>query len=93
METFLTQIREYLDAHASHLRSLFEVMAGEAIFARAWLDEDVKRLPKGAAILEVGGGVFLLTCQLARECFAITAIEPPGVGFGAFEELGENELK
>jgi SAM-dependent methyltransferase len=93
METFLTQIREYLDAHASHLRSLFEVMAGEAIFARAWLDEDVKRLPKGAAILEVGGGVFLLTCQLAREGFAITAIEPTGVGFGAFEELGEIVLK
>jgi SAM-dependent methyltransferase len=63
-------------------------MAGEARFARVWLDEDLQRLPKGAAILEVGGGVFLLACQLAREGFSVTAIEPTGIGFGSFEELG-----
>jgi SAM-dependent methyltransferase len=93
MEAFLTQVRQHLDGHAVHLRPLFDTMAGEARFARAWLDEDVKRLPKGAPILEVGGGVFLLSSQLAREGFAVTAIEPTGVGFGAFEELGEMVLK
>src|SRR5687767_14604906 len=64
-------------------------MADEARFARWWLKEDLSRLPKGASILEVGGGIFLMSCQLAREGFAVTAIEPTGVGFGAFEELGE----
>ncbi len=70
------------------MRGLFDIMAGEARFARAWLDEDLRRLPKAAPILEVGGGVFLLTCQLAREGFSVTAIEPTGIGFGSFEELG-----
>jgi SAM-dependent methyltransferase len=63
-------------------------MAGEARFARSWLDDDLRGLPEAAPILEVGGGAFLLTYELAREGFAITAIEPTGVGFGAFEELG-----
>ena len=63
-------------------------MAGEARFARAWLDEDLRQLPKAAPILEVGGGVFLLACQLAREGFSVTTIEPTGDGFGSFEELG-----
>ena len=49
----------------------------------------MKRLPEAASILEVGGGAFLLAYELAREGFAITAIEPTGVGFGAFEELGD----
>lgn len=93
MEFFLAKVRQHLAVDASHLLSLFDVMAGEAKFARAWLDEDLKRLPKGSAILEVGGGVFMLTCQLEREGFSITAIEPTGIGFGAFEELGEIVLK
>jgi len=41
-------------------------MAGEARFARGWLDEDLRRLPRGASILEVGGGVFLLAALLTR---------------------------
>lgn len=88
MEPFLSALRSNLDAEAPHLLPLFDVMAGEARFARAWLDEDLKRLPKAAPVLEVGGGVFILACQLAREGFAITSIEPTGTGFGAFEELG-----
>jgi SAM-dependent methyltransferase len=88
VDEFLARVRQHLDAHAPHLRPLFNVMAGEARFARRWLDEDLKRLPESAPILEVGGGVFLLAYELAREGFAITAIEPTGVGFGAFQELG-----
>ena len=55
MEDFLARVRQNLDAQAPHLRPLFDVMAGEARFARAWLDEDLKRLPKAAPILELGG--------------------------------------
>jgi 2-polyprenyl-3-methyl-5-hydroxy-6-metoxy-1,4-benzoquinol methylase len=88
VEEFLAPVRQHLDSHAPHLRPLFDVMAGEARFARWWLDDDLRRLPETAPILEVGGGAFLLAYELAREGFAITAIEPTGVGFGAFEELG-----
>lgn len=63
-------------------------MAEEARFARAWVDVDLRSLPAHAPILEVGGGIFLLSCQLAREGFSVTAVEPTGVGFGEFEELG-----
>lgn len=88
VDEFLVPVREHLDARAPRLRPLFDMMAGEARFARWWLDDDLKGLPGTAPILEVGGGTFLLACQLAREGFAITAIEPTGVGFSAFEELG-----
>jgi SAM-dependent methyltransferase len=92
MDEFLAPVRQHVDAQAPHLRPLFDVLAGEARFARWWLDDDLRRLPEAASILEVGGGVFLLTYALAREGFAITAIEPTGVGFGAFTELGEMVL-
>jgi SAM-dependent methyltransferase len=92
VEDFLARVRHHIDIEMPHLRALFDVMAGEARFARAWLDEDLKRLPKAAPILEVGGGVFLLTCQLAREGFSVTAVEPTGVGFGSFEELAATVL-
>ena len=88
MDEFLDRIRLHVETKAPHLKALYDVMAGEMRFARAWLDEDLRRLPMAAPILEVGGGVFLLTCQLAREGFSVTAIEPTGVGFGEFEELG-----
>ena len=88
MEEFLARIRAHLDAQAPELRPLFETMASEATFAREWLDGDLARLSKGAAILEIGGGVFLLSCQLAAEGFAVTAIEPTGVGFSEFKQLG-----
>lgn len=93
VEVFLASLRANLGARAPHLLPLFDVMAGEARFARAWLDEDLKRLPAAAPILEVGGGVMILACQLAREGFSITSIEPTGVGFGAFEELGAEVLE
>jgi SAM-dependent methyltransferase len=88
VEDFLTRARRHVEARTPHLLDLFDTMAAEARFARAWLDEDLRRLPPSTPILEVGGGVFLLTCQMAGEGFAVTAIEPTGMGFGAFEELG-----
>jgi SAM-dependent methyltransferase len=88
VDEFLAPVRQHLDAHAPHLRPLFDVMAGEARFARSWLDDDLRGLPPGAAILEIGAGAFLLTYELAREGFVVTAVEPTGAGFGAFEELG-----
>lgn len=93
MDGFLARIRSHVDAHAPELRSLFDTMAAEARFARDWLSEDLARLPVGAALLEVGGGVLLLSCQLAAEGFDITAIEPTGEGFGKFRQLGDIVLE
>jgi SAM-dependent methyltransferase len=94
MDEFLARIGSHLDAHAPELRQLFDTMAEEARFARDWLSEDLARLPDAnAALLEVGGGAFLLSCQLAAEGFVITAIEPTGVGFGEFRRLGEIVLE
>ena len=93
MDEFLARIGSRLDAHAPELRPLFDTMAAEARFAHDWLSADLARLPVGAALLEVGGGVFLLSCQLADEGFAITAIEPTGEGFGEFKQLGEIVLE
>lgn len=92
LDDFLARVRVEVDSNAPHLRPLFDSMAGEARFARAWLDAELTNMRPGSAVLEVGGGVFLLACQLAREGFAVTAIEPTGVGFGAFEELGSKVL-
>jgi SAM-dependent methyltransferase len=88
MTDFLARVRQCVDDRAPNLRPLYDRMSSEARFARAWLDEDLRALPKGAAVLEVGGGTFLLSCQLAQEGFDVTTIEPTGTGFDAFEELG-----
>jgi SAM-dependent methyltransferase len=93
MDEFLARIRSHLDGHAPKLRALFDTMAAEARFAHDWLSEDLARLPVNAALLEVGGGVFLLSCQLSAEGFDITAIEPTGEGFGEFRELGDTVLE
>lgn len=87
MEPFIARIRAHLESQAPQLLPLFDIMAGEAKFGREWLATDLARLPSGAAILEVGGGIFLLSCQLAREGFAVAAIEPVGEGFGEFQQL------
>ena len=93
MDEFLARIRSHLDVREPELRPLFDTMAGEAKFAHDWLSEDLARLPAGAALLEVGGGVFLLSCQLAAEGYAVTAIEPTGDGFGEFRQLGDIVLE
>lgn len=93
MEAFLNRLRVELQLHRPELLPLFETMAGEAIFARDWLADDLAQLPRGARLLEVGGGSFLLSCQLAEEGFAVTSIEPVGEGFGEFHALAHYVLE
>jgi hypothetical protein len=88
VDEFLAPVRQHLDAHAPHLRPLFDVMAGEARFARSWLDDDLKRLPKEPRSSRWGRALSIDLRAGARG-FVITAVEPTGVGFGAFEELGD----
>lgn len=75
------------------LCEIFKTYAAEAIFARDLLDSNLKSLPEGAQILEVGAGSLILSCQLCREGYEVTAIEPVGQGFSHFNELQNVILK
>lgn len=84
---WLEDLRSTLLASQPDLLPLFDVFANEARFGRAWLDSDLAVLPSGSKVLEVGAGALLLSCQLAREGFAVTALEPLGDGFSSFLQL------
>ena len=87
IESFLADVGEAVRRDASHLEGLFAVFAQEARFGRTWLAPSLARLAPGAAVLEVGAGLGLLSCQLAKEGFTVTALEPVGEGFSSFTEL------
>ena len=84
---FLADVREYVRREAPELLSKFDLYADEAQFARTLIADDLAKLPRGAAILEVGAGSFLVSCMLAGEGFAVTALEPIGTGFSHFTQL------
>ena len=87
MEQWFAQLRaEMAD---EHLRSLFDTYAAEALFGRLLIAEDLQRLPQGSSILEIGAGALLLSSQLKREGFNVTALEPTGIGFSHFERMRE----
>jgi len=74
-------VRRAVRRDAPHLERSFDVFAQEARAARAWLAPSLQRLAPRAEVLEVGAGLMLLSCQLAKEGFAVTALEPIGQGF------------
>ena len=92
LNKLIADIRQRLEREAPDLLSLFSIMSHEAQFARDWLRKDLACLPKGASILEVGGGIFLLSCQLVREGFSVTTVDPLGDGFSEFGKLREHVL-
>ncbi len=87
MDKFIASLETQLRMNAPELLGLFTTIAAEARFAYALLAEDLARLAPGTRVLEVGGGTMLLSCQLAADGFAVTAVEPTGEGFGAFDKL------
>jgi SAM-dependent methyltransferase len=87
IDTWLTDVRSYFVTAAPELLWLFDIYAGEAIFGRRYIASDVANLKPGAKILEVGAGSLLLSCQLVREGFDVTGIEPVGSGFSHFEQM------
>lgn len=89
MNALIEKIRLRLTQDAPELLPLYAIMSQEAGFGRDWIDADLKTLPVNAKILEVGGGIFLLSCQLAHEGFDVTTVEPTAQGFGEFERLRE----
>ncbi len=94
LEIFLAELRAEITffCQPDALR-LFDVFSREAIACRIWLDPGLKSLPAGSNILEVGAGLMLVACQLQREGFAVTALEPIGPGFTVFSELQKKILE
>lgn len=87
IEPLLDDVRHVVRRDAPHLERLLEIFAQEARFGRQWLTPNLNLLAPGAAILEVGAGLMLLSCQLAKEGFRVAALEPVGEGFSSFSEL------
>ena len=67
--------------------SYFDVFAKESIFARNWLETSINNLKETDEILEVGAGLMILSCQLVREGYLVTALEPISEGFSKFSTL------
>ncbi len=93
IENWLEEVRScFIDA-PSELQSLFDIYAAEAKFGRNYIADDLKNLGSAARILEVGAGSLLLSCQLKREGFDVTALEPVGNGFSHFDQMQQMILK
>jgi 2-polyprenyl-3-methyl-5-hydroxy-6-metoxy-1,4-benzoquinol methylase len=87
IDSWLADVRVYVSEHAPHMLSTLDVYLGEARFGRQYIADDLMRLHQGAMVLEVGAGSMLLSCQLVREGFQVTALEPTGAGFSHFERM------
>lgn len=87
IEPLLDEIRSIVRRDAPHLERLLDIFAQEARIGREWLAPSLNRLAAGAAVLEVGAGLMLLSCQLTKEGFRVAALEPVGEGFSSFADL------
>lgn len=89
----IKEIRTEIQLHHPELISMFETYAAEAVFGRDIIDADLKTLPTSASVLEVGAGSLILSCQLSREGYLTTALEPIGEGFTHFRRLQDVVMK
>lgn len=97
---YLVSLHEWIDGlraqvakTAPDLLALFDTYASEAVFGRSYVESDLARFPRGACVLEVGAGPMILSCQLIREGFAVTSLEPTGSGFSHFHRIRELVLE
>lgn len=87
IEQLLEELRATVMQEAPHLSRLLAVFAQEARFGRDWLDPSLAKLRRGDAVLEIGAGLMLLSCQLMKEGYDVTALEPISAEFSHFSEL------
>lgn len=87
IESWLGVVRSQLVDGTPELLALFDIYAEEAIFGRRYIDSDLACVRPGGRILEIGAGSLLLSCQLVREGFDVTALEPIGDGFSHFGQM------
>ena len=88
LDDVITPTRTAVVARFPKLLDQFDLYAREAAFGRELIDADLRRVPSGAAVLEVGAGSLLLAVGLAVEGFRVAAIEPTDAGFGHMARLG-----
>ncbi|MGB5012341.1 MAG: methyltransferase domain-containing protein [Candidatus Dechloromonas phosphoritropha] len=87
IQFWLAEVRSQFVNAAPELLPLLDTYSAEALFGRRYIDSDLDSLQSGARILEVGAGSLLLSCQLMREGFEVTALEPIGDGFSHFDQM------
>jgi len=87
IDYLLADMRKYFEDKNPSLLDLYDIYAAEATFGRRYIASDLESLAPYANILEVGSGSMLLSCQLVREGFQVTALEPLGTGFSHFEQM------
>lgn len=93
MEAWLNNVRNHVLANEPNILPIFDVYRAEALFGRNYIANDLAQLEAGAAIIEIGAGSLLLSCQLIREGFNVVALEPVGSGFSHFNRLRELVLE
>lgn len=89
LESLISDLRKRVLETAPDLLPMFNIYSGEARFGESVILQDVKQLSSGSRILEIGAGILLLSCHLQREGYAVTAVEPFGIGFSHFDRLRE----
>ncbi|WP_026604257.1 class I SAM-dependent methyltransferase [Methylomonas sp. 11b] len=87
MDEWLDRLHTKVAHDAPELLELFNTYAGEARFGRTYIEPNLQQLTSGAQILEVGAGALILSSQLVREGYRVTALEPTGEGFSHFDRL------
>lgn len=87
LELWIIELREHVIREEPSLLEIFDIYAGEARFGRWFIKNELECLPNGSYVLEIGAGSLILSCQLAREGYAVTALEPIGDGFSHFSRL------
>ena len=87
IDQWLGCVHSFCIENAPELLPLLAIHSEEAKFAHNQISSDLSILKPGSKILEVGAGTLLLSCQLQREGFQVTALEPTGVGFSHFDRL------
>ncbi|MDD2834165.1 MAG: methyltransferase domain-containing protein [Methylotenera sp.] len=89
IEDWLAQLRLKILSSAPNLIEIFDLYASEAKFGRNYIATELDKLAPNAEVLEVGAGSLILSTQLVREGFKLTALEPTGSGFSHFNQLRE----
>ena len=87
IDWWLADVRAFFIETAPSLLPLFDTYSEEAVFGRRFIALDLERLQPGARVIEVGAGSLLLSCQLVREGFVVTGLEPTASGFSHFEHM------
>ena len=87
IEFWLSAVQQEFEKNAPDLLGLFRIYAEDAKFGYSYISSDLTSLAQNSKVLEVGAGSLLLSCQLIRDGFDVTSLEPTSSGFSHFDEM------